>query len=348
MRSTPLLVLALGCACGASPAPASTVTAPTGTLPTDPLLRDVCPDVTGRAVGDYASVVALYERLGDDRTPEGRIMALCAPETTDRAFAHGTYGLAVALPAADHHLAVQLIEALAREYAEPQALGELATAHARGTAEIPVDIGAAYCEARAAMTIANSIGAVDGDRSFSSSLLGVAMPFVTTAPEAMGAGPEVTTESIQACVAGHVAHWEAHFGHVMSDHEINEAEFERARRAEPPLDDWAACPCEQLVETPDGSVCAASIRWTRGEDGPEVCFTFRTHAPAAEDVAYTLELRGPHVRDEGPPDARIEVAREDGRSGAARVVVVRRPHPVANTSVHVMAGEEPIETLWVP
>jgi hypothetical protein len=130
-RSASVLAVLL-LACGSSVPPPNAALAP-GLVPTEePLLRELCPGVAGREPGDYASVVALYGRFHGTEDLALRRSLLCAPETTHRGFAHGGYGYASRVFETDAARGIALFAALAREYAEPQALGDLALAHAGG------------------------------------------------------------------------------------------------------------------------------------------------------------------------------------------------------------------------
>jgi hypothetical protein len=346
-RSASVLAVLL-LACGSSVPPPNAALAP-GLVPTEePLLRELCPGVAGREPGDYASVVALYGRFHGTEDLALRRSLLCAPETTHRGFAHGGYGYASRVFETDAARGIALFAALAREYAEPQALGDLALAHAGGIpGVVEADVGAAYCEAYTALAISNSIRATDGDGSFHTELVGRLMVFVVNVPSSSSAGSEVTNESIQACVTGRLAAWEAHFGHVMSDHEINEAAFERVRHTEPQLDRWAICPCDQLVTTPDGQSCSAAIAWE--EPYPEeVCVTFRTHADASEDEPLVIEVSH-RAHGERPPEviSRTEVSAVEGRSGAARNLVIRLMH-TQRIDVQISAPSGLIARLTCP
>lgn len=331
IRTVLLSFVALGCAGpAAAPSPASVV--PPGMVAVEePLLRELCPDVTARAPGDYESVVDLYGRFGHTADLEARRVVLCDPGTTHRAFAHGAYGQASRIFETEPTRGLALMEALAREYAEPQALGDLALARLGGAGGTTIDVPSAFCDAHAALAISNSIAATDHDRSFHTNLVGLLMQFVTVPPETLGAPAGTTMDSVMACAATRIGPWERHFGHVMSDHEINEAAFERARAAEPPLDEWQACPCEQLVETADGRACP--MAWT-SDPTAELCVTFRTHGPASADVALVLEVR--RAGDESsPPIATREIPATEGRTETARALVVRVPRDRAQTRVTI-------------
>jgi hypothetical protein len=150
--------------CGAAPAAPghTTQNTPRETAPTVVLADAIC--------GPYPELVRVRAELTASETADAARDILCRPSTSERAFAHGLYFLGMRhLRAGEGARALEVFRYAADTYADPLALAQLARLHFHGRdrlregsgVDLPIarDLGAAICEAWAAMSITAGVSA---------------------------------------------------------------------------------------------------------------------------------------------------------------------------------------------
>lgn len=190
-----------------------------------PVVRAVCPSVSQRAPGAHADAVAIAEALREITDEPAAAAILCRAGITERAFAHGLVHLArLRLRGERAAEGLELLRAVADTYGEPFALAQLATLRigSPGRSGVDRDARAAYCESRAAISIAGSsaAGGEDSLLRLIRATAGIVLQTLGQGPSARELQSESSAREILECVSRRRARYEARFGALAPDRSL--------------------------------------------------------------------------------------------------------------------------------